>query len=225
MFYLDLFGIVVFAATGALLAEHRHINVLGVLVSAVLTAVGGGTLRDLLLGETPVFWIQNPIYLLVATLTGLSVFWISPHYRFQIRDFLLMDAVGLAVFTILGIQKAIAADVHVMNAVLLGVMTGVGGGVIRDVVLGRGLPVLFQQELYATAAFLGGTAYLILHLNSVPDTIAICSSILLVLCIRLAALHWGIKLPVFQVRAADHEISPLNHYHLNAENPIDVSKR
>ena len=217
MFYLDMFGVAVFALTGALLVEHRHINLLGVLVSGVLTAVGGGTLRDILLGQTPVFWIQNPVYLLVAALEGLGVFFISPYYRFQTRDFLLADAVGLAVFTVIGIEKAIAIDVPLVNAVILGTVTGVGGGVIRDVVLGRGLPLLFQQELYATAAFLGGIVYILLELISAPNTITIFSSILSVFCIRLFALRWRLKLPFLKMQDLNRQISTFQPYQVKSK--------
>lgn len=197
---LDLFGVAIFAITGALIAEQQQINILGILVSATVTAVGGGTLRDMMLGATPVFWIQNPVYLIVALLGGLSIFIVSLHHKFKTRIFLLADTLSLAIFTIIGIQKAIAIDIPLFSAILLGTLTGVGGGVIRDVFLGRRLPLLFQQELYATAAFLGGSLYVILTLSPINNILAVCSSIALVLYIRLTALHWGIKLPIFQIR-------------------------
>ena len=96
----------------------------------------------MVLGATPVFWIQDPVYLMIAAIAGFSVFVIAPYYRFRGRVFLLADAVGLAVFTIIGIQKAISIDVPLVNTVLLGILTGVGGGVIRDVLLGQRLPLL-----------------------------------------------------------------------------------
>jgi uncharacterized membrane protein YeiH len=204
IYSLDLFGVAIFAITGALVAERQQFNILGIFVSAILTAVGGGTLRDIVLGETPVFWIQHPVYLIVAALAGLSVFMIPPD-RFQTRVFLLADALGLAVFTIIGIQKAISIDVPVFTAVLLGTVTAVGGGVIRDILIGHQSPILLQQELYATAAFLGGWIYILLYLSPFPSLVAVLSSILVVLLVRLAAIHWKLRLPIFQIQATQAE--------------------
>ena len=209
MYYLDLFGVAIFAITGVLIAEQQQLNILGVLVSAILTAVGGGTLRDMVLGATPVFWIQDPVYLMIAAFAGFSVFIVAPYYRFRGRVFLLADAIGLAVFTIIGIQKAISIDVPLVNTVLLGTLTGVGGGVIRDVLLGRKLPLLLQQELYATAAFLGGWIYILLYLSSFPSLLAVLSSILVVLFIRLAAMHWGLRLPVFRIQETNRTFTKM----------------
>ena len=203
MYYLDLFGVAIFAITGALVAERQQLNILGILVSAILTAVGGGTVRDMVLGETPVFWIQDPVYLMVAAIAGVSVFVVAPYCRFQTRVFYMADALSLAIFTIIGIQKAISIDVPLFNAVLLGTLTGVGGGAMRDMLLGRKLPLLLQQELYATAAFLGGWVYVLLYLSAFPSLFAVLSSILVVLFIRLAAMHWGLKLPIFRIQATN----------------------
>ena len=209
IYYLDLFGVAIFAITGALVAEQQQLNILGVLVSAILTAVGGGTLRDMLLGETPVFWIQDPVYLMIAAIAGFSVFVVSPYYRFREQVFLLADAVGLAVFTIIGIQKAISIDVSLVNAVLLGTLTGVGGGAMRDMLLGRRLPLLLQQELYATAAFLGGWIYILLDLSAFPSLIAVLISMLVVISIRLAAIHWGLRLPVFRIQETNRILTQI----------------
>ena len=203
MYSLDLFGVAIFAITGALVAARKQLNILGVLLSAILTAVGGGTLRDLILGETPVFWIQNPAYLIVAAIAGFSVFVVAPYYRFNARVFLLADAVSLAIFTIIGIQKAILLDLPLLTAVLLGTLTGVGGGVMRDLLLGHKLPLLLQQELYATAAFLGGWVYVLFYLSNVPSLFAVIGSILVVIFIRLAARHWKLKLPVFRIQSTN----------------------
>ncbi|MGK7950887.1 MAG: trimeric intracellular cation channel family protein [Xenococcaceae cyanobacterium] len=136
IYYLDLFGVAIFAIRGALVAEQQQLNILGILVSAILTAVGGRTVRDMVLGETSIFWIQDPVYLIIAAIAGFIVFVVAPYYRFRGRVFLLADAIALAVFTIIGIQKAIFIGVPLFNAVLLGTLTGVGGGAIRDMLLG-----------------------------------------------------------------------------------------
>ena len=112
----------------------------------------------------------------------------------------MADAIGLAVFTIIGIQKAILADVPLINAALLGTLTGVGGGVMRDLLLGHRLPLLFKQELYATSAFIGGCVYVAMFLAEISLPIVIAVSISLVLFIRLSAIRWGIKLPTFRIK-------------------------
>ena len=206
MYSLDLFGVAVFAIIGALVAEKQQLNILAILLSAILTAVGGGTLRDLILGQTPVFWIQNPVYLIVAAIAGFSIFVVSPYYRFRIRIFWLADAVSLAIFTIIGIQKAIFIDVTLLNAVLLGTLTGVGGGIMRDLLLGHKLPLFLQQELYATAAFIGGWVYVLFYLNNFPHFLAVFSSILVVVLIRLAAIHWRLKLPVLRIQTTQADL-------------------
>lgn len=203
--YLDLFGVAVFAITGALLAKQHHINVLGFMVAAVITAIGGGTLRDMLLGATPVFWVQDPTYLLLAAAVGLIIFFIAPYRRFRSNEFLLADTLSLAVFTIIGTEKALALNVPPISAILLGTITGVGGGVIRDCLIGRKLPLLFHQELYATAAFVGGGFYWFLQLNRVDNIVAIATSILTVFGIRLAAVHWQLKLPLPQRTSPEFE--------------------
>lgn len=199
MYVLDLFGVATFSITGALIAKRKRTNTLGVLISAMLTAVGGGTLRDIMLGATPVFWIHNPAYLIIIAIAAFSIFIAMPCYRLRTQVFFVADAISLAVFTIIGIQKAIAINVPLFNALLLGILTGLGGGIMRDIFLGHKLSLIFQQELYVTASLLGGCSYLLLYSNAVSSSFATFSSILIVLGIRLAANHWALRLLIWRI--------------------------
>lgn len=198
MFHLlDLFGTAVFAASGALAAGRKHLDLFGVLVLAIVTAIGGGTLRDLTLGLTPVFWIQAPAYLWIASAAGLVTVLLA-RYRWLHRDFLpIADAIGLATFCVIGAERALAAGVHPATAVLMGVMTGVFGGMIRDVLCGE-VPLVLRKELYATAALAGSLIMVVLSQILPGMAIAAWAGLLTALGLRLAAIRWQLGLPVFR---------------------------
>jgi uncharacterized membrane protein YeiH len=145
LYFLDLFGIVVFAITGSLAAGRKRMDLLGVIVLAIVTAVGGGTIRDILLGVTPVFWVSAPIYILMALVTGIVFFILVRFYKTPEKILSIADAFGLAVFTVLGTQKALALGTHIGIAILMGVMTGVVGGVIRDMLSGE-IPLILKKR-------------------------------------------------------------------------------
>ncbi|MCK8517340.1 trimeric intracellular cation channel family protein [Methylonatrum kenyense] len=194
---LDLFGTAVFAVSGALAAGRKHLDLFGVLVLAIVTAIGGGTLRDLTLGLTPVFWIQAPSYLWIASIAGLVTVLLA-RYRWLHRDFLpIADAIGLATFCVIGAERALAAGVHPATAVLMGVMTGVFGGMIRDVLCGE-VPLVLRKELYATAALAGSSIMVVLSLILPGMAIAAWAGLLTALALRLAAIRWQLGLPVFR---------------------------
>ncbi len=195
---IEQFAVAVCAISGALAAAGKRLDLFGVLVLAIVTAVGGGTIRDLCLGVKPVFWIENPAYILNATITALATFVIARFWIVPQRVLLIADAFGLALFTIVGTEKALAFQSSGVIAVMLGVITGVAGGVLRDV-LRREVPLVFQPEiyLYATASFCGATAFVVMH-KFVPDFPAdrlIAMGIILAL--RLAAMWWKLRLPLF----------------------------
>ncbi len=200
MFHLlDLFGTAVFAVSGALAAGRKHLDLFGVLVLAVVTAIGGGTLRDLTLGLTPVFWIQAPSYLWIASIAGLVTLLLA-RWRWLHRDFLpIADAIGLATFCVIGAERALAAGVHPTTAVLMGVMTGVFGGMLRDVLCGE-VPLVLRKELYATAALAGSLIMVVLSLILPGMAIAAWAGLLTCLGLRLAAIRWQLGLPVFRHR-------------------------
>ena len=201
---LEYSAVAVCAISGALAAAGKRLDLFGVIVLAVVTAVGGGTIRDLCLGAKSVFWIENPNYIVVATLAALVTFVIARFWTMPHRVLLVADAFGLALFTIAGTEKALLLQSSGVIAVMLGVITGVAGGVLRDV-LRREMPLVFQPEiyLYATAAFCGAAAFVLVQ-KSLPDAAANrLIAMGLILALRLAAIIWKLHLPLFKSRDAN----------------------
>lgn len=199
IFYLDLFGTVVFAITGVLAAAERRLDLFGVIVVGTVTAIGGGTIRDLILGRTPVFWVHNTLYIWLtigaSVLTFVYARWSS---RLPHRMLLIADALGLAVFTVIGAQVAMNLGHPPIISVVTGVMTGVFGGIVRDVLTAE-KPLIFQKEIYATAAMLGAVVFVNLSWF-LPDswtTFNNVAAMLVVLAMRLSAIRWHLHLPVF----------------------------
>ncbi len=200
MRYLDLLGVAVFAASGALAAGRKSFDLFGVIVIAAVTAIGGGTLRDLLLGRSPVFWIGDPSYLWVILLaTVATVSW--ARVRKPPRESLaIADALGLAFFAIAGAQVAQSVGLGGIVAVLMGAMTGVAGGVVRDVLTNDVPMILRRGELYASAAIGGVTLYLCLEALGLGRSPSGWVGMLAIVAMRLAAIFWGLRLPVFTVK-------------------------
>lgn len=192
---LDGFGVLVFAIAGAIQAGRKDMDIFGMSVVAVVTAVGGGTLRDLLLGATPVFWVQQPYIIGIALLAALATFgyaWVS---RLPPKSLRVADALGLAVFVVLGTQKALSWEAPLFIAVLMGVMSGVTGGIIRDLLCGE-IPYIFRNEIYATAALLGALVYA-LGTPLLGAGWGVGLSLLTTLGLRLMAvyLNWSLPAP------------------------------
>lgn len=203
---LDLLGVAVFAVSGVLAAGRKGLDVLGVAVIAVVTAIGGGTLRDLLLNRHPIFWIADPTYLYVivaATAVTLMYlrFWVASR-----RALLLADALGLAFFTIVGVQLTEQAGHSPGIALLMGTVTGVAGGIIRDVLTAQIPLVLRPGLLYATAAVVGAGLYLVLARLGVPADVASLLGMAAIVALRLGAILQGWMLPV--VTVPDDETPP-----------------
>ncbi|MBP7178422.1 MAG: trimeric intracellular cation channel family protein [Moraxellaceae bacterium] len=200
LFYLsDLFGVGVFAITGALMAGRKSMDLFGVLVIAIITSLGGGTLRDLILDNHPVSWIRNDTYILVASLAAVAtVVWVRFTRPIHETGLLIADAFGLAVFTVIGTEVALQHDAPISTAVIMGVMTGVAGGVIRDVICNE-IPLIFQKEIYATACIAGSLAFIGLRELSMPWGSTAGLAMLVVLLIRLAAIRWRLSLPRFHL--------------------------
>lgn len=194
LYLLDLIGVAVFAISGVLAASHAGLDLLGGFALAALTAIGGGTLRDVLLNRHPIFWIRDVRYLLVilvtATLTMAYLLFFPPPGN----GLLMADALGLALFAISGAQIAEAENHPSLIVILMGAMTGTAGGMLRDVMSAR-VPLIFQQDLYATAAIAGIVVYLMLQKLRVPRAAAICAGVLVILGMRLAAVVLGWHLP------------------------------
>ena len=196
----DSFGVLVFAISGALAAGRRSMDIFGVLVIGFVTALGGGTLRDLLLGIHPVSWIKNPVYLLLVTIAVfLTLLAGRISHRFDQRIMIVSDAFGLAVFTVIGVQIALQQSfVSPPVAIMMGVITGVAGGAIRDVIC-NDIPLVLKREIYATASAAGGIAYCLLDYLGTPTLINTLASIFLVLAIRLIAVKAQWALPSFSI--------------------------
>lgn len=194
--FLDFFGIAVFAISGALTAGHKRLDIFGVMVVALITCLGGGTLRDLILDAHPVVWIENTSYLLVGILAALLTFIVVRLYRMPIRLLEICDAIGLAFFTMAGMHKAQLLGHAPEIALLMGVMTGVAGGIIRDMVCNE-IPLIFHKEIYAMAAISGGALYLFLQYAEVSTDLALFIGMLSILLLRLTAIFTGLSLPVF----------------------------
>ncbi|KLV07564.1 MULTISPECIES: TRIC cation channel family protein [Photobacterium] len=200
IYILDMFGTAVFAASGVLLAGRLRMDPFGVVVLASVTAIGGGTIRDMALGATPVFWITDTNYLWVIFITCL-ISMVAIRRPRQMPWYILpvADAIGLAVFVAIGVEKALRFGATPMVAVIMGVITGCGGGVIRDV-LAREIPMVLRTEVYATACILGGIVHTVALIMGVETALATLVGVITTLSIRLAAIRWHLSLPTFALR-------------------------
>lgn len=197
LYLLDLFGVGVFAVSGALAAGRKSLDLLGVVIIAVVTAIGGGTTRDILLDRHPVFWIADPTYLLVIILAAMLTILYTRSKKPPQKALLIADALGLAVFTITGARAAQEVVSGEVIIIIMAAITGTVGGVIRDV-LTTEIPMIMQRDIYATAALAGATAYLLLQ-PFLPSPVVVLLGMLIVIGLRLAAIQWGIHLPRFKL--------------------------
>lgn len=192
LFILDLFGTAVFAITGSLVAKNKKMDFYGVIVLALVTALGGGTMRDMLIGNLPVFWIVQPEIIVVCVVSALCTFFMSDRLKFPRRVLLLSDTIGLATFSVIGAQTAIAF--HPIIAIIMGAMTGTAGGMIRDL-LSDEIPVILRRDIYATAAMSGATIFVILHHASINNDLALLCGATVTFLIRLLAIRRRWNLP------------------------------
>lgn len=197
---LDILGTAVFALSGVLLAARLRMDPFGVLVLGVVTAIGGGTIRDMALDNGPVFWVRDPTDLVVAMLTCfVTILIIRQPHRLPQWILPVLDAIGLAVFVGIGVNKAFASGTGPLVAVCMGVITGVGGGMLRDV-LAREIPMILRTEVYATACIIGGIVHVTaLHTFLLDARHASVLGMMITLIIRLAAIRWHLKLPTFDL--------------------------
>jgi uncharacterized membrane protein YeiH len=198
LYALDLFGTAVFAVSGALAAGRRHMDLFGVLVIAAVTAVGGGTVRDLLLDRHPVFWIADLWYLGTIAAAAGSTFLYTAVARPPRSALPVADAFGLAIFTVVGAKVTIDAGSPTVVVVLMGAVTGTVGGIIRDVLCDE-TPLILRREIYATAALGGGAVYVGLQGTALPLPVATIAAVAAVFLVRLAALRWDLHLPSFRI--------------------------
>ena len=187
-------GVVVFAITGVLAAARQNMDVMSFVIIGVVTAVGGGTLRDVML-NAPVFWLEDASYLYVATLAAVATFFFEQRFRATLRAFLYLDAIATALFTVLAIEKTLDLGFEPGIAVVMGVITGIGGGIIRDLLTGQPT-ILMRRELYMTPILLGGALHVGLRtLMPLEATTIAWLAMLAIVAIRLGAIRWGWSFP------------------------------
>lgn len=201
IYFLDLLGTVAFAASGALAGVRRRMDLLGVIVLGIVTATGGGVMRDVLLNDTPPFCFKNELYLYLAVAASVVVFLTPRSFERMNRAMLLLDALGLGTFLVIGTSKALSFHLGYLGAVIMGVMTATCGGLVRDL-LSNEIPLILQREIYASACVVGGSLLFCLHQAAVPSSISLTVSAVTVIAIRCAALMKGWQLPRRHIHAA-----------------------
>lgn len=194
IYILDLIGTAAFAASGAWVGVRKHMDLFGVLVLGVVTAVGGGTLRDLLLGDIPPFSLKNESYIYIAIVVSLIVFANRVQFKTFEKPLLYFDAIGLGTFVVIGTTKALDFHLGLLGAILMGVMTGTAGGVIRDLFANQ-VPLIFRREIYASACVAGGLLLVVLETFGTARPLAALLSAGTVISLRLLAIHYNWALP------------------------------
>lgn len=200
IYLLDLCAVGVCAVTATLEAHRRELDLFGVAVIAIIAGTGGGTVRDILLGRLPVYWVHDPIYVVVGIAAALFTFFLGRKVPLPKNFFLLPDAIGLALFTVIGTSVAMDLQVHWFIAALMGVITGVFGGVIRDILCNE-VPLIFRTDIYATASLAGALLFIALDRLGMGHNLALAAGMVATVIIRLAAIRWHIQLP--RLRAYD----------------------
>ena len=204
-FIIEVLGTISFAMSGSFAAMQKRLDPFGVLIIAFVTSVGGGTVRDLLL-DVPVFWMHDLwMCSLIFTTAVLSMIFKSIEKNFKVTLF-IFDSFGLGLFTIIGIQKGLNADLHPIICITLGTITGCFGGIIRDILLNR-IPLVFRKEIYATACIIGGTVFLLLSLfSNLSYTFVQILTILIIVAVRTLAVKYHWQMPKFYGYGNDSEM-------------------
>ncbi len=197
---LDYGSVFVFALTGALVASRAQLDLVGFMFLSALTAVGGGTVRDLLLDRNPVFWIADPTILAVAAVAAVYMFFTAHRFESRLAALTWFDAVALAIAVPAGTAAALESGVHPAIVLIMGVVTGSFGGLLRDVVCNEVPLILKQGELYLSAAFFGALAALAAIWAGLPQGLALLSCAVVTFALRAGSLAFGWRLPVYRSR-------------------------
>lgn len=192
---IDILGTFSFAVSGAFFAMEKKLDPFGVLILSFVTAIGGGTLRDMMIGNLPVGWLRNETATVVIFLGAMGSMFFSQWLKRINATLFLFDALGLGLFTIIGIEKGMDLNLSVGVCIALGTITASFGGVLRDVLLNN-VPLIFRKEIYALASIIGGLIYYLLKQSALNDDAAKIICILLILIIRLLAVKYKLSLPV-----------------------------
>lgn len=195
---LDWFGVAVFAVTGALVASRKQMDIFGFALLATVTGIGGGSVRDLLLG-VPVFWVQQPLYVAICVAVSAIVFFTAHIPESRFRVLMWLDAVGLAFFCVVGASKGLEAGAGPFIAVVMAVITASFGGIIRDVIGGES-PFLLRKEIYVTAALAGAVAFVASRGLGIPETAGAVAGFAVCFIIRAFGLRYGLSLPAYKAR-------------------------
>jgi uncharacterized membrane protein YeiH len=196
MFYLiiDILGTIAFAISGVMVAMDKKLDLFGVFIIAFVTSVGGGTLRDLLIGNTPVAWLKDPTFLITIFSAVVIAIVFRNKLKYLRKSLFLFDTIGIGLYTMVGIQKGLLIGLSPIMCIGLGTITASFGGVIRDILCNE-IPVIFRKEIYATACILGGVGYFLLRKLPITDAYPYVGGIIIVIGIRLLAVWFKIALP------------------------------
>ncbi|MBI9095950.1 MAG: trimeric intracellular cation channel family protein [Sphaerochaeta sp.] len=195
IYAFDLFGTFIFALTGAVKGVRSKLDILGVVVFACTVGCGGGMFRDMVIGATPVAALTNSSYIMLCVVTGLAVFFLAPTFVGRWRVILFSDALGLGVFTAMGVAKGAMYGIGPVGQLLCGVFSAVGGGMVRDI-MSRSVPTVLTSDFYATASLLGGIVYLLLEMTTLSLLPKFLITMMVVFIIRLVAIKYKVHLPV-----------------------------
>tara|TARA_B110000037_G_scaffold178022_1_gene203572 strand:+ start:1343 stop:1972 length:630 start_codon:yes stop_codon:yes gene_type:complete len=194
IYVLDILGTFAFAISGALVALDKKFDIFGVIIIAFVTAVGGGMLRDVLINAHPINWIGDLNYLYIIFSAVLFTFLFKSKIAYLSKTMFLFDTIGISVFTLLGLQKGLSYDLHPIIAIIMGMISAVFGGVLRDVLTAK-IPLIFEKEVYASACLTGGISYLILNYFKVDENINFIVSAIVIASIRAVAVKFHLELP------------------------------
>ena len=198
IYLFDMIGIVACSISGTILAKHKNFDVFGCLLVSIVTAIGGGTVRDVILDRHPLFWMVDMSYLTVITISSLVVqIFFHPNFKRVDKFLKLSDTIGLSAFTLIGIKVADSMGTNVPVALLLGVITIIVGGIIRDMICNE-IPLVLQQEIYISAALTGGILYFALHNLGVTAWIADISAMATIFTLRMLAIRYDWQFPTIE---------------------------
>jgi uncharacterized membrane protein YeiH len=191
---IDIMGVAAFSISGVYAAMEKRLDIFGVLIIAFVTAMGGGTIRDLVLGNTPLFWLTDKHFGWIVFASAITAVFFRSVLRNFNKTLLVFDSLGLGLFTVVGIQVASRYGLSAVACIALGTITGCFGGILRDVLLNK-IPIIFEKEIYASACIIGGVVYFLLLKTSLNKEIIDIVSISIVTIIRLLAVRFDLRLP------------------------------
>ncbi len=194
IYILDIIGTFAFAVSGALVASDKKFDLFGVVIIAFVTAVGGGMLRDVLINANPINWIGDLNYVYVIFLAVVFTFLFKSKIAHLSKTMFLFDTIGLSVFTLLGLEKGLSFGLNPLVALIMGMISAVFGGVLRDVLTNK-IPLIFKKEIYASACLAGGVSYLVLNFLNMSENIIFIFSTTIIVVIRVIAVKFKLQLP------------------------------